>query len=90
MEGVRAELKYWDPARIRKDGSRRVPDVVCTHPRTGVEYVLDARIYWNTMSDGMHAPTYGSGVRFGRSYLLEYYERGSYGLHRVLSHRMGC
>ena len=52
MEGVRAELKYWDPARIGKDGSRRVPDVVCTHPRTGVEYVLDARIYWNTMSEG--------------------------------------
>ena len=37
---------------IFEDGSRRVPDVVCTHPRTGVEYVLDARIYWNTMSEG--------------------------------------
>ena len=52
MEGVGSELKYWDPARVGKDGSRRVPDVVCTHPRTGVEYVLDARIYWNTMSEG--------------------------------------
>ena len=45
MDGVGAELKYWDSARVGKDGSRRVPDVVCTHPRTGVEYVLDARIY---------------------------------------------
>ena len=52
MDGVGAELKYWDSARVGKDGSRRVPDVVCTHPRTGVEYVLDARIYWNTMSEG--------------------------------------
>ena len=52
MDGVQAEFKYWDPARVGKDGSRRVPDVVCTHPRTGVEYVLDARIYWNTMSEG--------------------------------------
>ena len=40
MDGVQAEFKYWDPARVGKDGSRRVPDVVCTHPRTGVEYVF--------------------------------------------------
>ena len=46
------EVKYWDPARIGSDGSRRVPDVTCTHPRTGVEYVVDARIFWNSMSEG--------------------------------------
>ena len=52
MDNVQAEVKYWDPARIGKDGSRRVPDVTCTHPRTGVEYVVDARIFWNSMSEG--------------------------------------
>ena len=66
MDNVRREVKYWDPARIGSDGSRRVPDVTCTHPRTGVEYVVDARIF------------------------LEFYERGAYGLHSILSHRVGC
>ena len=49
---MQAEVKYWDPARIGTDGSRRVPDVTCTNPRTGVEYVIDARIFWNSMSEG--------------------------------------
>ena len=52
MVGVRAEYKYWDPARVGTDTTRRVPDVVCTHPHTQVEYVLDARIFWNSMSAG--------------------------------------
>ena len=52
MDNVMSEVKYWDSARIGSDGSRRVPDVTCTHPRTGVEYVIDARIFWNSMSEG--------------------------------------
>ena len=47
MVEVKKEYKYWDPARVGKDGSRRVPDVTCVNPNTGTEYVLDARIYWN-------------------------------------------
>ena len=34
------------------DGTRRVPDLLCTNPRTQVEYVIDARIFWNMMSVG--------------------------------------
>ena len=34
------------------DGSRRVLDVVCTQPRTGAQYVIDARVFWNSMSEG--------------------------------------
>ena len=30
MDNVLSEVKYWDPARIGSDGSRRVPDVTCT------------------------------------------------------------
>ena len=52
MVGVQSEYKYWDSARVGKDGTRRVPDVVCTHPHTQVEYVIDARIFWNSMSAG--------------------------------------
>ena len=52
MVEVKKEYKYWDPARVGKDGSRRVPDVTCVNPNTGTEYVLDARIYWNSMSNG--------------------------------------
>ena len=52
MVEVKKEYKYWDPARVGKDGSRRVPDVTCVDPNTGTEYVLDARIYWNSMSNG--------------------------------------
>ena len=52
MVSVQAEYKYWDPARVGTDTTRRVPDVVCTHPHTHVEYVLDARIFWNSMSAG--------------------------------------
>ena len=52
MVGVDKEVKYWDNARVGADGSQRVPDVVCTHPRTGMQYVIDARIFWNSMSEG--------------------------------------
>ena len=45
MDSVQSEVKYWDPVRIGTDGSRRVPDVTCVNPRTGVEYVVDARIF---------------------------------------------
>ena len=48
MVGVRSEYKYWDSARVGTDMTRRVPDVVCTHPHTQVEYVIDARIFWNS------------------------------------------
>ena len=69
MENVQAEVKYWDPARIGTDGSRRVPDVTCTNPRTGVEYVIDARIFWNSMSEGPAGYTAythtGAGAKWG-------------------------
>ena len=52
MVGVRSEYKYWDSARVGTDMTRRVPDVVCTHPHTQVEYVIDARIFWNSMGAG--------------------------------------
>ena len=52
MVDVRAEFKYWDPARVGTDGTRRVPDLLCTNPHTQVEYVVDARIFWNAMSVG--------------------------------------
>ena len=51
---VSAEFKYWDPARVGTDGTRRVPDLLCTNPRTQVEYVVDARIFWNMMSAGVN------------------------------------
>ena len=47
-----AEVKYWDPRRVGSDGSRRVPDVVCTHPHTGVEYVIDVRMFWGILGEG--------------------------------------
>ena len=50
-DSVSVEHKYWDNARIGDDSSRRVPDVLATHPTTGREYVIDCRIFWNTMSD---------------------------------------
>lgn len=52
MTKIRTEFKYWDPVREGTDGSRRVPDVTCLDPRTNTEYVIDARIFWNSMSDG--------------------------------------
>ena len=52
MVDVSAEYKYWDPARVGTDGTRRVPDILCTNPHTQVEYVIDARIFWNMMSVG--------------------------------------
>ena len=51
VEGsIKSEYKYWDPARVGTDGTRRVPDVTCTH-KHGKEYVIDARIFWNAMSE---------------------------------------
>ena len=52
MVDVSAEFKYWDPARVGTDVTRRVPDLLCTNPHTQVEYVVDARIFWNAMSVG--------------------------------------
>ena len=52
MVDVQAEVKYWDPRRVGSDGSRRVPDVVCFHPHTGVEYVIDVRMFWCVLGDG--------------------------------------
>jgi hypothetical protein len=49
---VQSEVKYWDPRRVGSDGSRRVPDVVCTHPHTGVEYVIDVRMFWCVLGEG--------------------------------------
>ena len=57
MDNVQSEVKFWDPVRIGTDGSRRVPDVTCVNPRTGVEYVVDARIFWNLMSEGPSTPS---------------------------------
>ena len=51
MVDVQSEVKYWDPRRIGSDGSRRVPDVVCFHPHTGVEYVIDVRMFWQVLTD---------------------------------------
>jgi len=51
FSSVSVEHKYWDPRRVGSEGSRRVPDVLATHPLTGREYVIDCRIRWNTMSD---------------------------------------
>ena len=45
MVDVSAEFKYWDPARVGTDGTRRVPDLLCTNPHTQVEYVVDVRIF---------------------------------------------
>ena len=46
MVGIQFEVKYWDPRRVGSDGSRIVPDVVCTHSHTDVEYVMDVRIFF--------------------------------------------
>ena len=58
-----------DPAREGTDGSRRVPDATCVDPNTGTEYVIDARVYWNMMSDGASGYTayqrVGWGAEFG-------------------------
>ena len=43
--------KYWDKARVGEEKTRRVPDILATHPTSGREYVIDCRIFWNTMSD---------------------------------------
>ena len=65
MDSVQSEVKYWDPVRIGTDSSRRVPDVTCVNPRTGVEYVVDARIFWNSMSEGPSGYTAYSHVGWG-------------------------
>ena len=43
FRSVSVEHKYWDPRRVGSEGSRRVPDVLATHPLTGREYVIDCR-----------------------------------------------
>ena len=68
MDDVQSEVKYWDPVRIGTDGSRRVPDVTCVNPRTGVEYVVDARIFWNSMSEGPSGYTAYSHVGWGAAH----------------------
>eukprot|EP01046_Picozoa_sp_COSAG06_P047823 COSAG06_NODE_7031_length_2666_cov_3.938839_3_plen_53_part_01 len=35
FHNVEKEVKHWDPCREGTDKSRRVPDVVCTHPHSG-------------------------------------------------------
>ena len=50
FDNVDKEVKFWDPCREGTDKSRRVPDVVCTHPHSGKQYVVDARIFWNSLS----------------------------------------
>ena len=58
MVEVKKEYKYWDPARVGKDGSRRVPDVTCVNPNTGTEYVLEGVL--RPVAGGHHflPPTY--------------------------------
>ena len=68
MTNVRKEFKYWDPVREGTDGSRRVPDVTCVDPRTNKEYVLDARLYWNTMSDGASGYTAYQSAGWGATH----------------------
>ena len=57
------------PVHERTAHARRVPDVTCTNPRTGVEYVIDARIFWNSMSEGPAGYTAythtGAGAKWG-------------------------
>ena len=48
---VGASRRYWDPRQVGSDGSRRVPDVVRTHPQTGVEYVIDVRMFWGALGE---------------------------------------
>ena len=50
FDNVDKEVKFWDPCREGTDKSRRVPDVVCTHPHSGKQYVVDARIFLNSLS----------------------------------------
>ena len=51
FRNVSLEHKYWDKARVGEEKTRRVPDILATHPTSGREYVIDCRIFWNTMSD---------------------------------------
>ena len=71
MVDVQSEVKYWDPRRVGSDGSRRVPDVVCFHPHTGVEYVIDVRMFWQVLGGGPGGYTAyvgaGSGAAIGEA-----------------------
>ena len=71
MVNVQSEVKYWDPRRVGSDGSRRVPDVVCFHPHTGVEYVIDVRMFWQVLGGGPGGYTAyvgaGSGAAMGEA-----------------------
>ena len=40
-----------DSARIGSDGSRRVPDATCTHPRTGKNVMSEVK-YWDSARIG--------------------------------------
>ena len=51
FRNVSLEHKYWDKARVGEEKTRRVPDILATHPTSGREYVIDCRIFWNPMSD---------------------------------------
>ena len=48
FRNVSLEHKYWDKARVGEEKTRRVPDILATHPTSGREYVIDCRIFWNT------------------------------------------
>ena len=51
MQHVRSEIKYWDPCRVGKgNGTRRVPDILCTSPDGLTDYVIDCRISWQVTS----------------------------------------
>ena len=45
-----------------------MPDVTFVHVRTGVEYVVDARIFWNSMSEGPSRYTAYSHVGWGATH----------------------
>ena len=63
FDKVDKEVKFWDPCREGTDKSRRVPGVVCTHPHSGKQYVVDARIFWNSLSSSSAGCT-GSSLLF--------------------------
>ena len=51
MQHVRSEIKYWDPCRVGEgNGTRRVPDILCTSPDGLTDYVIDCRISWQVTS----------------------------------------
>ena len=81
FRNVSLEHKYWDKARVGEEKTRRVPDILATHPTTGREYVIDCRIFWNTMSDSSSGgyASYTWVEVITNAYLL-IFERGYIGL----------